>query len=203
MRILLVDDERAHLHLLGRALARQRPDWELALASGGREAASRLRESRFDVLVTDIGMPDMDGMSLLAEVRSDPGMKSLQIIFATARDDRGSMRAGMTAGADDYLTKPFTAGELVAAIESRLQRLVRPSSSEESEALLADLRGRLTERELEVLAQIGRGLVTKEIAAALGISPRTVDVHRTNLMRKVDLHNAASLATLAMRAGLV
>lgn len=54
-----------------------------------------------------------------------------------------------------------------------------------------------------MLAQIGRGLVTKEIAAALGISPRTVDVHRTNLMRKVDLHNAASLATLAMRAGLV
>lgn len=69
MRILLVDDERAQLHLLSRALARHRPDWVLALASGGREAVARLRESPFDVLVTDIGMPDMDGMSLLAEVR--------------------------------------------------------------------------------------------------------------------------------------
>lgn len=203
MRILLVDDERAQLHLLSRALSRHRPDWELALASGGREAVALLRESRFEVLVTDIGMPDMDGMSLLAEVRADPGMKALQIIFATARDDRGSMRAGMTAGADDYLTKPFTAEELVAAIESRLQRMARGTGSAEGTAMQSDLRGRLTEREMEILAHIGRGLGSKEIAAELGISPRTVDVHRTNLMRKVDLHNAASLATLAMRAGLV
>lgn len=203
MRILLVDDERTHLQVLSRALARHRPEWQLELASGGRQAVALLHQSTFDVLVTDIGMPDMDGMSLLAEVRSDPGMKALQIIFATALDDRGSMRAGMTAGADDYLTKPFSAEELAAAIESRLKRLVRDPGSAEVASVQAEVRDKLTEREVEVLAHIGRGLGSKEIAAALGISPRTVDVHRTNLMRKVDLHNAASLATLAMRAGLV
>jgi DNA-binding NarL/FixJ family response regulator len=202
MRILLVDDDRPLLLLLSRGLHRQRPEWELQLAASGKEAVLQLRDAHFDVLVTDISMPEMDGLALLAAVREDPRRASIQIIFATSKDDRESMRTGMTAGADDYLTKPFTAEELVAAVESRLKR--RPPSEAAAgdvAGLKDDLCRQLTGRELEILAGIGRGLGSKEIAAQLDISPRTVDVHRTNIMRKLDLHNAASLAGIAVKAG--
>jgi DNA-binding NarL/FixJ family response regulator len=74
--------------------------------------------------------------------------------------------------------------------------------TEQSSALKRDLAGLLTERELEVLALIGQGMVTKDIAAELDLSPKTVSAHRQNIMGKLDLHNAAALAALAIRASL-
>ena len=110
----------------------------------------------------------------------------------------------MFSGADDYLTKPFTADELILTVESRLRRLEQgPDPALQSDALKQQLLKTLTERELEVLAHVGQGLVTKDIAAALGLSPKTVSAHRQNIMEKLDLHNAAALAALAIRANLV
>jgi DNA-binding NarL/FixJ family response regulator len=91
---------------------------------------------------------------------------------------------------------------LVAAVEARLRRSQRGSSSEDPSFLRERVRQALTPRELEVLAMIGRGLVTKDIAKELDVSPATVSVHRANIMEKLDLHNAAALASLAARAGL-
>jgi DNA-binding NarL/FixJ family response regulator len=204
MRILIVDDEPILLLALQRSLRLEQPGWELVLARSGQEALEQLRLAPYDVLVTDILMPGMDGMALLAEVRADPMLTDTTVIFMTAKDDRESMRAGMTAGADDYLTKPFSPSELLAAITGRLRRReMLPPHAREAKASREQLLKLLTEREAEILTQIGRGLVTKEIAAELGISPRTVDVHRTNLMRKLDLHNATALARLAIKAHLV
>ncbi|BDU77911.1 response regulator transcription factor [Mesoterricola sediminis] len=204
MRILIVDDEPMLLLSLQRTFRVEQPDWDVVLARSGAEALEQLRLQPYDVLVTDILMPGMDGMALLGEVRRDPKLTDTTVIFMTAKDDRDSMRAGMTAGADDYLTKPFTPAELLAAITGRLRRKdLVPVLSQEARASREQVRTLLTERETEILAQIGRGLVTKEIAAELGISPRTVDVHRTNLMRKLGLHNATALARLAIKAELV
>ncbi|BDU74072.1 response regulator transcription factor [Mesoterricola silvestris] len=204
MRILIVDDEPILLLALQRSFRLEQPEWEVMLSRSGLEALEQLRLQPFDVLVTDIRMPGMDGMALLAEVRADPLLTDTTVIFMTGLDDRESMRAGMIAGADDYLTKPFTPSELLAAIGGRLRRKeMVPLLSHEARLSREQLAGLLTERETEVLIHIGRGLVTKEIAGALGISPRTVDVHRTNLMRKLDLHNATALARLAIKAHLV
>jgi DNA-binding NarL/FixJ family response regulator len=200
MKILLVDDDRPLLAALVRILRLERPGWEVATATDGAEAMRVLGSEPINLLVTDIQMPGLDGMGLLAAVRRDPRLADLPLIFITAQTDRGSMRRGMVSGADDYLTKPFSAEELVAAIDGRLQRQERGAQGENG--LQARLQEILTERERTVLTLIGRGLVTKEIAAEIGLSPMTVSVHRANIMRKLDLHNAAALAALAIRAGL-
>ncbi len=204
MRILLVDDERLLLASLTRALHVQRPAWEIDTASDGVEAMRLLKTQRVDCLITDIQMPGMDGMALLMQVRRDPELARLPLILISAENDRSSVRKGMASGADDYLTKPFSAEELILSVESRLRRLeqgVDPSTP--LDALKRYLKSLLTEREMEVLALIAQGLVTKDIAADLKLSPKTVSAHRQNIMGKLDLHNAAALASLAIRANLI
>jgi DNA-binding NarL/FixJ family response regulator len=203
MKLLLVDDDRPLLASVSRCLRTERPGWEVATASEGAEAMRILRSEPADLLITDIQMPGLNGMALLAEIRRDPALASLPLIFITAATDRKTMRQGMASGADDYLVKPFTTEELVLAIEGRLRRLeAGAEAAESSRALHQTLARALTGREFQVLARIGRGLVTKEIAAELDLSPMTVSVHRANIMRKLDLHNAAALAALAIRANL-
>ncbi len=204
MRMLLVDDERLVLAMATRALNAKRPEWLVETASDGFEAMQMLKSKPVDILVTDVQMPGMDGMALLMQVRRDPELARLPLVLISAQDDRSSVRLGMFSGADDYLTKPFTADELILTVESRLRRLEQgPDPLLQSDALKQQLLKTLTERELEVLAHVGQGLVTKDIAAALGLSPKTVSAHRQNIMEKLDLHNAAALAALAIRANLV
>ena len=203
LKILLVDDDRLLLAAFSRLLALKRPGWVVATANDGAEAMHILKEAPVGILVTDIQMPGIGGMALLGMVREDPALAALPLILMTAHADTATMRRGMSSGADDYLFKPFTPEELIQAIEGRLRRLaLGAEGTREASTLARDLKGKLTERELEVLIQIGRGLVTKDIAERLDLSPRTVSVHRANIMRKLDLHNAAALAALAIRAGV-
>lgn len=203
MRVLLVDDERLLLTSMTHALRVKRPDWEVQTARSGLEAMELLRSCPADILVTDVQMPGMDGMALLRQIRQDPALARLPLILISARDDRSSIRQGMFSGADDYLTKPFSPEELVLTVESRLRRLETGATPPvQADLLQQQLRDLLTERELEVLALIGQGMVTKDISAALGLSPKTVSAHRQNIMGKLDLHNAAALAALAIRASI-
>ena len=204
MRVLLVDDERLLLVSLTRALQVKRPDWTVETASDGIEAMRLLKSQHVDLLITDVQMPGMDGFALLMQVRKDPYLAGLPLILISAQDDRSSVRKGMFSGADDYLTKPFSPEELIQTVESRLRRLEQGSNTSILTSFLQrQLQEQLTEREIEVLALIGQGMVTKDIAAALDLSPKTVSAHRQNIMEKLDQHNAAALAALAIRAGLV
>jgi len=203
MRLLLVDDDPQLLRLVAKYLRIAREHWTVFVASDGAEALRVLRQEPVDMMVADIQMPTMDGLSLLAEIRRDPVLARLPLILASGRVDRASVRGGMTAGADDYLTKPYTMEELLAAIEGRTRRLEAEAAEHgDTSAARERVKSALTERELDVLRLIGQGLVTKDIAQQLGLSPATVSVHRASIMRKLHLHNSAALAALAVRTNL-
>jgi DNA-binding NarL/FixJ family response regulator len=172
-------------------------------AEDGRTGFAALEEKQPDLILCDILMPDMDGRALLDILKSERRFADIPFIFVTALGDRENMRGGMAAGADDYLTKPFSAEELITAVTGRLHRLeairrtgVIAAFKEER----AFLQQKVTEREREVLLLVGRGATSREIADQLGISLRTVEVHRANLMKKLDAANAAILARWAFIA---
>jgi len=113
------------------------------LASNGQEGVQAARDFLPDLIVCDIAMPEMDGYSVLMEVRKTPEVASVPFIFLTARTDRAFMRHGMELGADDYLTKPFSAAELMAAIMARLER--HSLTAQEIESKVEDARRQLVQ----------------------------------------------------------
>jgi DNA-binding response OmpR family regulator len=91
-------------------------------AHNGMTGVQLARAHRPDVIICDIMMPGMDGYTVLMELQNDPATATIPFIFLTARADRESQRQGMELGADDYLTKPFTRAEILAAVTTRLQK---------------------------------------------------------------------------------
>lgn len=110
-------------------------------AENGIIGVQRAREIHPDLIICDIMMPGLDGFGVLEELRNDPGMATIPFIFLTARTDRADSRYGMELGADDYLTKPFTASELLATVNARLEK--RAKFEKVTERKLDDLRGNI------------------------------------------------------------
>jgi DNA-binding NarL/FixJ family response regulator len=169
-------------------------------AANGRQGLEMAGEERPDLILCDIMMPEMNGLALLDVLSENGPLEDIPFIFVSALGERADIRRGMTAGADDYLSKPFSADELVAAVTGRLQRqekIRRGSSMSAFREELDIIRERVSVRELEVLLLVGTGATSKEIAGRLGISLRTAEVHRSNLMSKLGVANAAMLARWA------
>lgn len=98
-------------------------DFEVMSASNGREGVKLAKNNHFDLILCDIMMPELDGYGVITELRQDPNTADIPFIFLTAKGERSDLRMGMNLGADDYLTKPFTPGELLEAITARLHRI--------------------------------------------------------------------------------
>jgi two-component system OmpR family response regulator len=120
VRIVVVDDEPSLTDLLAMALRYE--GWEIRTAADGRTAIKLVHEFRPDVVVLDIMLPDLDGMQVLSRLRAD--RQDIPVLFLTAKDSVDDRIAGLTAGGDDYVTKPFSLEELVA----RLRGLIRRST---------------------------------------------------------------------------
>jgi two-component system OmpR family response regulator len=121
VRIVVVDDEPSLTDLLAMALRYE--GWEVRSAADGRTAIKLVHEFRPDVVVLDIMLPDLDGMQVLGRLRAD--RQDIPVLFLTAKDSVDDRIAGLTAGGDDYVTKPFSLEELVA----RLRGLIRRSTA--------------------------------------------------------------------------
>jgi FixJ family two-component response regulator len=145
-------------------------------------------------VVADLRLPAMSGVELQAAMRARGSR--LPFIIITAHGDVASARAAFRAEAVDFLEKPFEHGQLRAAIENAFSKeKLRLRRDAEAGRLCA-----LTPRERDVLEQAAKGLHAKEIAANLGISPRTVEVHKTRIMEKLGVRNVAELVRFALAA---
>jgi FixJ family two-component response regulator len=151
-------------------------------------------------VLADLQMPGLTGLELQAELAKSAN--PLPVVFLSAQGDIPTTVQAMQRGAEDFLTKLSPKEKLLDAVSRALARGARERKAREH---LRELRGRfdlLTPRELEVLEQVVRGRLNKQIADDLEINERTVKLHRTNLTRKLQVQSVAELTRLAGEAGL-
>lgn len=136
--IIAVDDDPDVLDTLGRVL--QRENLEVSLASSGKEALRLIEQRMPHLMILDIIMPGMDGITICQQLRADPRYVSLPILFLTAKGSTDDIVAGLDAGADDYVVKPFELAELRARIHALLRRSMRETTASKSVIQVGDLR---------------------------------------------------------------
>lgn len=176
----------------------------IAEARNGNELLQLLESVKPDVVMTDISMPGMDGITAIAEIHTR--FPDVKVIVLSMYDTVDFVKRAVANGACGYLMKDAPPFELEQALRSVMatgsyfsaavaQRLLQPS-----EPTVDD---ELTTRQVEILTLIAQGKSAKEIAFELGLSPKTVDVHRARIMERLRLNDIASLTRYAVRKGLV
>jgi DNA-binding NarL/FixJ family response regulator len=208
---IVVADDHALVREGIRRLLETRPDLRVVgEASDGEEAIRVVLEKRPDLAILDLNMPGRSGLEA-ARLLHQSG-SGTRVLVLSMLDDRSHVEEALRAGAAGYVAKSAPPEDLFAAVDavraggSYLSGGVRQRMTEvlAGEAAPApDGLSLLTEREREVLALIAEGRSSREIAAGLGVSLKTVDSHRTNLMEKLDIHKVAGLVRFAIRSGLV
>jgi two-component system response regulator FixJ len=149
-------------------------------------------------ILLDIRMPGMDGLEVQQEIRR-LGV-SLPVIIMTGHGDIPLSVRAMKAGAIDFIEKPFEKADLLAAIDEGFRTIARSESGRERAKIAAVRLQALTPRERDVLDGLAKGLPNKTIAYSLGISPRTVEIHRANLMSKLEVRSLSEALRLAFAA---
>lgn len=209
-RILLVDDHELIRKGLASILA-QHPGWEICgEAASGREAVAMATELKPDVVILDIGLPELNGLEVTRQIVRQ--LPSTEVVILTVHESENLVREVLNAGAHAYVLKSDASTLVIRAIESVLNREPFLTSSISRTLLRGCLgadppedakRKGLTPREREILQLLAEGKSNKEIADDLRISVKTAETHRTNMMRKLDVHCVADLVRYSIRMGLV
>ncbi|WP_211168113.1 response regulator transcription factor [Brevibacterium sp. 'Marine'] len=214
IRVVIVDDQelvRAGL----RPLAERDGDITVvAEAANGRSGLSHVRELRPDVVLMDIRMPVMDGIEATRAIVDDAALNGVRVLMLTTFDEDENVFAAIRAGAAGYLLKDVSPSDLRAAIRAVAAGDALLSPSVTAGVMRAVAEGHspdpighgldeLTEREVEVLSGIGRGLTNDEIAAELFLSPATARTYVSRLLTRLDARDRAALIVLAYETGLV
>ena len=200
LRIVIVEDQRIVRELLAALLSRE-PGFEVVgQASTGSEGLRLAEHLAPDVLLLDISLPDMDGIAVAQVLRAR--QPRVRVIALSIHDEPRIVEAMLAAGAAGYVSKSTTVDDLRDAIREvcRGRQYVSPVLRVRQTNAAAC--GELGRREREVLALLAEGRRSTEIARRLGISTATVEVHRRNIMRKLNLHTIAELTKYALRRGL-
>lgn len=206
---MLVDDHAIFRDALRSMLAAEADIEVVGDAGNGRQALGLLRDLKPDIVIVDVGMPDMNGIEATAAIVAR--WPEIKVIALSTHSDRRLVGEMIKAGANGYVVKTAAGTELLRAIRAVSEGLsylcpqvatgVMRASSEDL-PLDGFRRRELTRREREVLKLLAEGLRTVGIATRMHLAPATVDVHRRNLMRKLDLHTVAELTKYALREGL-
>jgi DNA-binding NarL/FixJ family response regulator len=211
-RILIADDHemiRAGL----RKVLEGRSDWTVCgEAVNGREAVAKARELKPDVVVLDFAMPELNGLEVIRQIRAT--LPHTEVLILTMHESEQLAREAVAAGARGFVLKS-DAGETVAAAVEQLSQHRSYFTATVSQMVLQDnlhpaelteeivIGNRLTAREREIVQLIAEGRSSKEVADALGISVKTAETHRANLMRKLGLHSVSELVHFAIRNQIV
>jgi two-component system response regulator NreC len=212
IRLLLVDDHAVVRSGLKMLLAGEADVEIVGEAGSGSEAVTRAGSARPDVILMDIGLPDMSGIEAARQIKSN--YPDISIVALTIHEDEEYFFKMLEAGASGYVPKRAAPEELLTAIRaaaagevylypSLAKLLVKDYLTQEREAETKSTLDGLTEREQEVLSLLAEGATNDEIAAALVISPKTVERHRENIMRKLNLHSRVELVRYAIRKGII
>jgi two-component system, NarL family, response regulator NreC len=212
IRVVIADDHTLFRQGIRTLIAAETDIEVVAEASNGGEAVDRAAETRPDVVLMDIGMPGFSSFEATRQIRKN--RPETKIVFLTMYDDEDYLVEGMEVGGSAYVLKDSPANELVSAIRD-VQRGGSYLSPRMLSQLVDDFRTRikttartprfatLTAREKEVLKVLAEGNSTKEIATNLNLSVKTVEAHKFNLMRKLDIHNKAQLVQYAIQKKII
>ncbi len=208
IRIMLVDDHQIIIDGLKALLENVDSVRILTSAVNGREALDKLKIIEVDVVLIDIDMPVLNGFDTMQEIKKY--YPDIKVIILSMHCESAMVKDLIDAGADGYLLKNSSKDELVSAINKvsnggryfstdvTMSLVDQPKKQEINEKDL-----NLTSREIEILKLIAEGYTNKEIGKKLFISHRTVDTHRTNLMKKIEVKNLAGLVNYAIKRGFL
>jgi DNA-binding NarL/FixJ family response regulator len=211
---ILVADDHSIVRRGVRALLETHPGWKVCgEAATGSEAVSQVQRLKPDVAVVDITMPDLNGFEATQQIRE--ASPQTEVLILTMHESEQTLRGVLDAGARGYVLKSDLDLSLVAAVESLLRHKPFFSSRISEMMLEGYLKGGvqprrggtalapLTPRQREIVRLLAEGKTNKEVAVALGISVKTVETHRTNIMQKLQLRAFSDLVRYAVRHKLV
>ena len=213
LRILIADDHELVRRGVRTVLEAQ-PGWQVCgEASTGRDAVEKVKELRPDVVILDISMPDLNGLEATRQILK--ALPKTEILILTIHESEQVEREVLAAGARGYILKSDDGQDLVSAVDNL--RRHRPFFTPKVTKLVLDnylrtgvpmrasdpTRGVLTPREREIAQLLAEGRSNKEVATTLRISIKTVETHRNNLLRKLDLHSLSELVHYAIRNKMV
>ncbi|MET0371952.1 MAG: response regulator [Sphingobium sp.] len=194
----IVDDEDAMRRSTGYAL--KTSGYAVETWSSGAAFLKEVKHAEQGCILLDIRMPEIDGLEV-QRLLAERGV-TMPIVIMTGHGDISIAVRAMKAGAVDFLEKPFEKAALLHAIETAFARISAAGDAAGRAADAEVILGALTPRERDVLEGLARGLPNKTIAYDLGISSRTVEVHRANLMTKLDVRSLSDALRIAFAAGL-
>ena len=209
-RILVADDhEVVRKGLI--SILEQQPAWQMCgEACDGREAVEKAKHLMPDVVVMDVSMPCLNGLEATRQImKANPATK---VLILTLHDSDQVIHDVLDVGARGYLLKSDSGSELVAAVDALLRDKTYFTPKVAAMVLAGYLRGGpsfspgrnpLTPREREVVQLLAEGSSTKELAVALGLSVKTAETHRSNIMRKLQFHSVSDLVLYAVRNNIV
>lgn len=213
LRVLVADDHEIVRRGLC-SLIKEHPGWEVAAeAVDGREAVEKTRELKPDVTVMDISMPAMNGLEATRQIVKDH--PETKVLVLTMHESDPLIRDVLDAGARGFLLKTDAGRDLVSALEalrrnktfftSKVANLVLDGylKRDFDPTELESRRGRLTARQREIVQLLAEGKSSKEVAVCLGISVKTAETHRANIMRRLDCHSVSELVRYAIRNHII
>ncbi len=210
MKILLADNHKLFAEGLRTMLSKQPGTEIVGEANNGRMAVRLAHELSPDLVIMDIGMPELNGMDATRQIRTE--LPRTKVLAVSMHADRQYVAGMLSAGASGYVVKDSAFAELAQAIQVVMSggRYLSPDVIgvvvDDYVQRLAPASGsalaKLSEREREVLQLMAEGHATADIAARLHVSRKTIETHRKNIMLKLELHSIAELTKFAVREGL-